>query len=220
MTVTPTLSVTQLIQAVDQADSPERLVAAVTALVAAHTDLAIPALIAVLGYNNPAAAAIALQGLVQLGDQAVPQLIEQLDDYNYGARAYSVRALAAIGHPQALDLLQNAAESDFAPSVRRAAARGLGQLRWSLLPLPEQLSRQQQVYQTFLTLLADDDWSIRYAAVVGLQGLGSATGIDTELTTQIHQQLVQLQATDRDSAIQLRVQQALAQLLETTSPSS
>jgi len=105
----------ELIQSVEQADSPSRLVAAVRALAEARLEAGIPTLIAVLGYNNPEAAVAAIAGLVQLGDVAVQPLIERLDDYNYGARAYSFRALAAIAHPDSLDTLLSAAETDFAP---------------------------------------------------------------------------------------------------------
>ncbi|PLZ47157.1 HEAT repeat domain-containing protein, partial [Fischerella thermalis] len=109
----------QLIRAVVEADSPARMIAAVQKLAAAQDEAAIPTLIAVFGYNNPAAAIAAVTGLTQLGEVAVPQLLEQIDDYNYGARAYSIRALAAIADPRALDVLLASAASDFAPSVRR-----------------------------------------------------------------------------------------------------
>jgi phycocyanobilin lyase beta subunit len=101
--VTNSADAVELIQSVEQADSPARLVAAVRSLAAAKLEAGIPTLITILGYNNPEAAVVALEGLVQLGDVAVLPLLEQLDDYNYGARAYSFRALAAIADPQALE---------------------------------------------------------------------------------------------------------------------
>jgi len=122
--VTNSADAVELIQSVEQADSPARLVAAVHSLAAAKLEAGIPTLITILGYNNPEAAVVALEGLVQLGDVAVLPLLEQLDYYNYGPRAYSFRALAAIADPQALEKLLSAAETDFAPSVRRAAAKG------------------------------------------------------------------------------------------------
>jgi urease accessory protein UreF len=89
----------ELIRAVEQADSPARLVAAVQTLAAAHLETGISTLIAVLGYNNPTAAVAAVEGLTQLGAAAVQPLMEQLDEYNYGARAYAIRALAALADP-------------------------------------------------------------------------------------------------------------------------
>ena len=70
----------KLIHAVEQADSPARLVAAVQALVAAEVEAGISTLIAVLGYNNPTAAVVAVEGLIHLGEVAVQPLIEQLDE--------------------------------------------------------------------------------------------------------------------------------------------
>ena len=50
----------ELILAVEQADSPARLVAAVRNLAAAVDEAGISTLIAVLGYNNPVAAVAAV----------------------------------------------------------------------------------------------------------------------------------------------------------------
>jgi len=88
----------------------------------------------------------AVEGLIHMGSSAV-QLMEQLDEYNYGARAYSIRALAAIADPCALDVLVTAA-TDFAPSVRRAAAKGLGTLHWSLLDADQRSSAQAKAQET------------------------------------------------------------------------
>lgn len=188
-----------LIQAVEQADSPDRLIQAVRALADARLEAGISALIAVLGYNNPTAAVAAVGGLIQLGEAAVQPLIEQLDEYNYGARAYAMRALATIADPRALDLLIAAAETDFAPSVRRAAAKGLGNLRWG-----DAADRQSaRVLQTLLSIAGDADWSIRYAAVVGLQGLSS------NCRSQIQAALEQMAQSESDVAVRARI--ALAQ---------
>ena len=54
---------------------------------------------------------------------------DNLDGYNYGARAWAVRALAGIGDVRGLEVLEDALAQDIGPSVRRAAARGLGQLQ-------------------------------------------------------------------------------------------
>ncbi len=197
----------ELIRAVELADSPARLVAAVQNLAAAKDEAAISTLIAVLGYNNPTAAAVAVDGLIGLGSSAVQPLMEQLDEYNYGARAYSIRALAAIADPRALDLLILAAATDFAPSVRRAATKGLGTLRWSDLEAIERSLAQTKALQTLLSVSQDPDWSIRYAAVVGLQALASMP----DLKEQISAQLKQIAQTDSDTAV--RARGAIAQQL-------
>ena len=194
----------KLIHAVEQADSPARLVAAVQALVAAEVEAGISTLIAVLGYNNPTAAVIAVQGLIHFGAVAVQPLIEQLDEYNYGARAYAIRALAAIADPRAIDVLLTAAATDFAPSVRRAATKGLGGLHWSKLSVEQRSAAAEQALQTLISVSQDPDWSIRYAAVVGLQALATTS----HLKAQIESQLQQIIQTEPDQAVRARVRLA------------
>lgn len=217
MIVTKAASASDLIQAIEQADSPTRLVAAVQALADSSFEEGIPTLITVLGYNNPEAAGIAVKGLVQFGEAAVPTLLSQLDDYNYGARAYSFRALAAIADPRALDVLLSTAETDFAPSVRRAAAKGLGNLCWDRLPVEQRQSAQKRALQTLLLISRDPDWAIRYAAIVGLQAL-AVTGGDglhlapSELLTSILQRFAEMDQTDPDLAVRARACLAQQQL--------
>jgi len=198
-------SALELIQAIEQADSAARLVAAVQALAEARLAAGIPTLIAVLGYNNPEAAVAAVEGLVQLGEVAVPSLLERIDDYNYGARAYSFRALAAIADPGALELFLTAAETDFAPSVRRAAAKGLGMLRWARLAHAQASAAQVRALKTLLRISQDPDWSIRYAAVVGLQSLAASVFADRpDWLPELLAQLAQIAQTDADSGVRAR----------------
>lgn len=197
----------ELIRAVALADTPARMVTAVQNLAAAKDPAAIPTLIAVFGYNNPGAAIVAVAALTEFGEKAVPQLLAQIDDYNYGARAYSIRTLAAIADPRALDVLISAAATDFAPSVRRAAAKGLGNLHWHKLGFPESQIAPQQALETLLFISQDSDWSIRYAAVVGLQSL---TKIG-DLQQPIRDRLKEMLATDAEKAVRARVQLAQSQ---------
>lgn len=194
----------KLIRAVEQADSPARLVAAVQALVAAKVEAGISTLITVLGYNNPTAAIVAVEGLIHLGEVAVQPLIEQLDEYNYGARAYAIRALAAIADPRALDVLLTAAATDFAPSVRRAATKGLGGLHWSKLSVEQRSSAADQALQTLLSVSQDPDWSLRYAAVVGLQALATTSHLKTQVESQLQQRI----QTESDQAVRARLRLA------------
>jgi len=195
------------IQAVEQAQSPEALMAAVQALAKSESPAAIPALIAVFGYNNPAASAIALGAVILWGDRAVEPLSNQMDEYNYGARAYSMRALATIASGQSLEILISAATTDFAPSVRRAAAKGLGNLRWQDLsePAEEILETQQRVFTALASLCGDGDWSIRYAGVVGLQYLGTRVAA---LGKTVGNFLDQYHHRESDRSVQARIQLA------------
>jgi phycocyanobilin lyase beta subunit len=193
----------ELIRAIEQADSPGRLVASVRALAAARLEVGIPTLIAALGYNNPGAAVAAVEGLIQLGEIAVQPLLEKLDAYDYGARAYAIRALAGIADPRALDILVEAAVTDFAPSVRRAAAKGLGNLRWHQLNADQIQSAIARALETLLLISQDQDWAIRYAAVVGLQALST----QLEVLPSIQKRLAEM-ALDNDPAVRARVQLA------------
>lgn len=197
----------QLIQAVEQADSPERLITAVRTLAAARSEGGIPTLIAALGYNNPGAALAAVAGLVQMGATAVPLLLELLDGYNYGARAYAIRALSAIADPRALEVLLNAAKSDFAPSVRRAASKGLGNLHWNQLEPSHQPIAQEKAFHTLVEICQDADWSIRYAATVGLQTMANQTDLHSKILEHFHQML----QTETDLTVRARVQFAINQ---------
>ena len=119
------------LQAVNDADSAQGLLDAVEDLASLTDERSIPTLIQVLGFNNPGAAVAAVEGLIQIGIPAVSPLLNKLDGYNYGARAWAIRALAGIGDPRGQFLLLDAAANDFSLSVRRAAARGLGTIRWA-----------------------------------------------------------------------------------------
>jgi phycocyanobilin lyase beta subunit len=167
------MSIGQLIRAVEEADSALSLLKAVQNLAATKDEEAIPILIKVLAYNNPGAAIAAIDGLVKIGTPAVEALLK-LDRYNYGARSWAVRAIAAIGDPRGLDILLDATINDFALSVRRAAAKGLGAIHWDLLPSEKISQAQLQAYQTLLQSTTDPEWVVRYAAVVALEGLAIA----------------------------------------------
>jgi phycocyanobilin lyase beta subunit len=194
----------ELINAVNQAETSAQMVTAVKNLAAAKDPEAISTLIAVFGYNNPAAAVVAVAGLTELGEIAVPQLLEQIDDYNYGARAYSIRTLAAIADPRALDVLITAAATDFAPSVRRAAAKGLGNLNWSQLGIAERQTAINRALETLLLICQDTDWSIRYAAIVGLQSLAKIAEVREIILTRVQEML----AHDSEKAVCARIQLA------------
>ncbi|MEA5624266.1 HEAT repeat domain-containing protein [Nostoc sp. UHCC 0251] len=195
-----------LIRAVEEADSSDRLLDAVQELAAAEIEEAVPTLIAALGYNNPGAAVAAVDGLIAIGEAAVQPLLQLIDDYNYGARAWAIRALAGIGDLRALDTLLEAAKTDFSLSVRRAAARGLGTLRWHQVP-PEKLeSIQTQVLEALLLISQDPEWVVRYAAVTSLETLAIAIAVTLpDQASRIKDQLQQMLDTDVDLGVRTRV---------------
>ena len=204
-------STQSLIEAVNNATSAITLLKAVQALAAQQDPDAITTLITVLGYNNPGAAVAAVEGLVALGQVVIVPLLEQVDEYNYGARAWAVRVFAGIGDPRALDLLMTSAVEDFSPSVRRAAAKGLGNILWSQL-LPEEIPlSKQKVLNTLFVTLTDPEWIVRYAGVVGLESLAKS---NQSLIESISTKLTQVKQQEAEITINARIDLALITLAD------
>lgn len=203
----------ELIKAVEVADSADGLLDAVKALAAVRSEAAIPTLIDVLRYNNPGAAVAAVDGLIEIGEITIPYLLENLDDYNYGARAWAIRVFAGIGDPIALDLLLNAASTDFSLSVRRAAAKGLGFIKWSKLATEKRLPAQTEVCKTLLLVSRDGEWIVRYAAVVALQELFTAVAeTRSNFGNEILARFEDILQTEPEIAVIARVKLALQKL--------
>ena len=203
------------LQAVEDADSAQAMTDAVEALAALEDEGAIDALIRVLGYNNPGAAVAAVEGLVNIGTPAATALLSQIDGYNYGARAWALRVLAGIGDPRALALVLETAKEDFSLSVRRAAARGLGSIQWEKLSKEEQQNAQRLACDALLSIVENDpEWVVRYAGVVGLQGVARAakkTG-DAALVASVRKGLCDRTTKDDTIAVRARAQLAISEL--------
>jgi phycocyanobilin lyase beta subunit len=202
-------TVQSLIQAVDEADSAEKLVKAVRALSQLKHEESIPTLTTVLRYNNPGAAIAAVDGLVSLGEVAVPHLLENIDGYNYGARAWATRVLAGIGDPRALEVLIDAATSDFSFSVRRGAVKGLGNLKWQNLPETDAISALEKVLQTLATVALDTEWVVRYAAIAGLESFAIN---QAQLRAEVMEKLTELSTTETEFIVKTRIAWALENL--------
>ncbi|PSF37784.1 hypothetical protein C7H19_09235 [Aphanothece hegewaldii CCALA 016] len=199
--------VTELIQAVEKADTSEGLLDAVKALCAIRHQAAISTLIDVLKYNNPGAAVAAVDGLIEMGDIAVSPILEQVDGYNYGARAWATRALAGIGDPRALELLLDAALNDFSLSVRRSAAKGLGGIRWEKMPLKDATRAKQEVLAALLKVSQDPEWVVRYAAIVGLENFAISTDGTFQLE-EIFTRFQEMRESENEPVICARIQLA------------
>jgi phycocyanobilin lyase subunit beta len=199
-----------LIRAVDEADSALRLVQAVQQLANARLEESVPTLIATLRYNNPGAAVAAVDGLIAIGKPAVQPLLDLLDGHNYTARAWAIRAIAGIGDARGLDVLMEAAQHDFALSVRRAAARGLGTVHWDELSPEQARVAQVNASAVLIGLGTDQEWVVRYAAIAGLQAIAQATA-DTQpaLVSTLLTHLQQLVETEPDAGIRTRAAYAL-----------
>jgi phycocyanobilin lyase beta subunit len=220
----PSASVSPLIEAVEQADTATALLVA-TARLANQlaggnppAPAAIAALVQVLGFNNPGAAVAAVDGLIACGEAAVAPLLDNLDAHNYGARAWAVRALAGIGDVRGLELLEQALGGDIGPSVRRAAARGLGQLRCGALPAQGRREVRERALAALEAAAGDSEWVVRYAVVVGLESLAleltpETSSSEKDLRERSLQTLTLLSDPDQDtSVVPLRANQALGRL--------
>ena len=207
-------TLSSLIQAVEKADSAGRLIQAVRELAATNWEGAIPTLIAVLSYNNPGAAVAAVDGLINIGEPSVSALLEQLDQHNYTARSWAIRALAGIGDPRGLITLLGAATADFSLSVRRAAARGLGVMKWHWFPNNLLEIAQEEALEALLFVAQqDEEWVVRYSAVVGLQALAAAiANTYPHWRSQIDAQFDQTFAKDESWAVRARACMAQQQL--------
>ena len=161
----------QILQAIEDADSAVKLADAIKLLAESKNLESIPHLIRSLGYNNPGAAVAAVDGLIALGEPSVLPLLELLDGYNYSARAWALRALSGIGDPRSLSLLLDTAQNDFALSVRRAAARGLGTIKWAQMNDDDVPAAQAEVLQVLLGICCDPEWVVRYSAIAGVERL-------------------------------------------------
>ena len=161
----------EILKAIEDADSATKLADSIKLLAESNNLESIPHLIRSLGYNNPGAAVAAVDGLISLGEPSVLPLLELLDGYNYSARAWALRALSGIGDPRSLSLLLDTAQNDFALSVRRAAARGLGTIKWTQMNDDDVPAAQAEVLQVLLGICSDPEWVVRYSAIAGVERL-------------------------------------------------
>ncbi len=205
------MTVAELITAVNNADSAQGLIDAVEDLSAVADQTAMITLVDVLKFNNPGAAVAAVDGLIQIGKPVIPYLLSNLDSYNYGARAWMIRVFAGVGDPRALQLLVEAANTDFSLSVRRAATRGLGTILWDEITDTNERSQwQQKVLDCLLLALEDGEWVVRYGAIAGLEGLTKSLSTDWQ-----HKVAEQLQAfinIESEVVVRARCWQALQRL--------
>ena len=207
----PSVALDSAIRHLDDARTTPELVRATKDICALKDPAAAPTLIKVLEYNNPAVAAVATQGLVALGRAIVPTLLTSLDAQNYGARAWVVRVISALRDPRGLELLDRALQADIAPSVRRAATRGLAELDLVGSTAPADLSR---CCLALFRAAHDDEWVVRYAAAYGLEQRLTVTPPPKHLAAQGRALLQNLseECSESVKVVRLRAQLALQRL--------
>jgi phycocyanobilin lyase beta subunit len=203
-----------LVEAVQRADSALGLLQATQALAAAAHPGGAACLVEVLGFNNPGAAVAAVDGLIAIGEPAVDTILPNIDGYNYGARAWAVRALAGIGDVRGLEVLEDALGNDIGPSVRRAAARGLGQLNFEALAPVQRRTTAERCLQALVEGCRDGEWVVRYSVVVGLESLAPALHPDQAegpaAQQRMHKALIGLRRNPTEEAPVVQLRAALA----------
>lgn len=206
MTMNTAVTIATLLQEIEAASSASALADAVEALALTGAPEATEPLIAALGYNNPGAAVAAVDGLIRIGEKAVEPLLGLLDNFNYGARAWAIRALAGIGDPKGLEILLEAASEDFALSVRRAAARGLGTIRWDGLSTDQQVEGQGRCLAVLLGCAQDPEWVVRYAAIAGVASLALAIAqSQPQMLSSLVNQLEERRSIEGSLAVKARI---------------
>ena len=194
----------------DQATSTPELVKATRALASLQDPRAAETLIKVLGFNNPAVASVATEGLIRLGCSIVPELLVSMDARNYGARAWVVKVLATLRDPRGLELLEHALHADIAPSVRRAATRGLAELDLNNTKDADAIRR---CYLGLLLAGRDDEWVVRYAAAFGLERRLQQSYATGSISDQALALLRKLSSSSENvKVVRLRAQLALQRL--------
>ena len=208
-----------LLLAVQTAATADSLVDATRDLAAICSDLpanssdqltAINCLIELLSANNPGAAVAAVDGLIACKTAAVQPILNNLDEHNYGARAWAVRALAQIGDHRGLAVLQRAIEQDIGPSVRCAAAMGLGRIELAELSPEEKLETMEICLAGLKLGCADGEWIVRYAAVVGLENFNRNSASSFAQACLLLLQARSQEAIEEVPVVRLRAAQALA----------
>ena len=201
-------ALSQAIASVDAARTSTELMQATIALVRCNDLRSIPKLLEVIGFNNPALAGVALSGMVALGPDAAPQILDRLDPQNYGARAWAVRALAEIANGCALDTLVEALGNDIGPSVRRAAAKGLGHLK--LTGDPDEInSQRQRCFQALSHGCQDGEWVVRYSCCASLERLLSTGEAELQAIQCLRERTG---SSERVKVVRLRAALALQRL--------
>ena len=175
-----------LTQKVQTAQNEEDLRIAIEQLIATRSAEVIPVLIRSLRCTNSAICDVIVEGLVSYGEQAVPVIIQNLDDHDYAARYQEIRALVQLAHPDSFDTFVWGLTEDFAPSVRRASAKGLGVLQ------------DPRAIPVLLSVIADPDWAVRYAVVIGLEPFAQDPAVQKALVCakEDTDRVVQLKATE------------------------
>ncbi len=113
-----------------------------------------------------------------------------------------------------LEVLEEALGHDIGPSVRRAAARGLGQLRLTELEEGPRAAVTERCLRALEAGIEDGEWVVRYAVVVGLHSLAQGLEGECEHRQRVHLALEDRSQPERETVpvVRLRARHGLRQL--------
>jgi phycocyanobilin lyase beta subunit len=109
-------------------------------------------------------------------------------------------------------VLVETARGDFALSVRRAAAKGLGCIDWEKLGVEERGTAQAAAIAALEVALVDPEWVVRYASVVGLAGIAIAQQSQSQDITRLKDKLKVTAREDSEGVVRARAQLAFMQI--------
>mmetsp|Transcript_10683 Transcript_10683/g.18305 ORF Transcript_10683/g.18305 Transcript_10683/m.18305 type:complete len:169 (+) Transcript_10683:580-1086(+) len=159
-----------------------------------------------LGFNNPIAANIAIDALVEAKQRSIPFLLKGVGAFNYAVSAYALRALGRIRDPSVVDICIECAKSGPIPNVRRAACNSLSLLEFTS---NNDLHRAATL---FAELLGDYDWSVRYASIAAIENLITMTNSKQDIQVDLITPLKKVAGEDVDPTVSHRAALALAAL--------
>ena len=183
-------------------DSPTELINAATTIASSRLPQTLPVLVDMLGYNNPAAANIAVKALVEAGSSSIPHLLQGVAAFNYSVNAYALRALGQIGDCSVFDVCLKCAESGPIPNVRRAACKALTGLN---LDSREDIKK---VYECLMTLIENEaEWSVRYAALAAIEAFNYVDRLEKDERHKLRAVVENIAlGDDKDPAVVARAQ--------------
>lgn len=165
----------------------------------------LPVLVDMLGYNNPVAASIAVDTLVQAGSPSVPFLLQGVGAFNYAVNGYALRALARIGDPSCMHVAMSAAKDAPIPGVRRAAVKALGMLKYE--------GDELEIWNMLVDMVQNEnDWGVRYASVVAVEGFDRWDRLPEDARRKGVQIIAQVSREDPDPTVMARAVVALEEL--------
>ncbi|KAK4528409.1 hypothetical protein GAYE_SCF56G6351 [Galdieria yellowstonensis] len=184
-------------------ETPRELIETTKKLASYKDERILPVLVDVLGFNNPIAAKIALEAIVNFGVASKKLLVKATGAFNYAVNAYALKALGLLGFPDTFEICSHHALHGTVPNVRRAAIIAMGRLHYEETELPS-------VWESLSSFLSPKtDWSIRYTAIVSLESLLLRYELQAHNRKAFIDKIGEIAKSDDDLLVRCRAELAL-----------